>query len=122
MRCLLLNAVASALFTLSGCGTYVPQIQEVWEGLDVTGDMEQRIKENIFCETVDALRNVRSKIFVIGQPAIPDSFGLQMQITLTVEEASALNPGVTFNEPLRSAIRHGTSFAQSFSLSPVKNA
>jgi hypothetical protein len=106
-----------ASIPLSGCGTSIPQVQEVWEGVDVTGDMELRIKKNIFCETVHALRDVRQKIIVNGQPSIPDDYGVQMQISLTVEEAGALNPGAAFNATLPSSTRHKVSVPQSFSLS-----
>jgi hypothetical protein len=106
-----------ATIPLSGCGTNVPQIQEFWEGVDITGDMEYRIKENIFCETVHALRSVRKKIIVNGQPSIPDSYGVQMQISLTVEEVGGLNPGVAFNHTLPNAIANKVTVPQSFTLS-----
>jgi hypothetical protein len=103
---------------LASCGTHVPQINEVWEGVDITSDMELRIKQNIFCETVGAIRDVRRKITVPGYgPSIPDDYGVQMQIGLTVDEVSSLNPGVTYTDPLKSALVHGANVAQSFSLS-----
>src|SRR5450759_2356356 len=106
-----------ATIPLSGYGTNVPQIQEFWEGVDITGDMEYRIKENIFCETVHALRSVRKKIIVNGQPSIPDSYGVQMQISLTVEEVGGLNPGVALNHTLPNAIANKVTVPQSFTLS-----
>jgi hypothetical protein len=101
------SAVLTASATVLGsCGTYVPQQQEFWEGVDISGnaDLEYRIKENIFCETVHALRDVRQKITVNGQPSIPDDYGVQMQISLTVEAASAVNAGVALTSTWPSAL------------------
>lgn len=107
---------------LSACGTYVPSMNEFWEGVEVTDQMETRIKENIFCETVRALRDVRRDITVNGQPAIPNSFGVQMQITLTVAEVGALNPSVAYNDTLANAITHGVTVPQSFNLTGTATA
>lgn len=126
MRCSKLLArilfMLPTIIPLSNCGTYVPQMQEFWEGVDVTGDMEYRIKQNIVCETVHALRDVRQKLTVNGQPAIPDSYGVQMQISLTVTESSALNPSVTYNDTLLNAITHGVTVGQSFNLTGAATA
>jgi hypothetical protein len=100
---------ASALIItagLSGCGTYVPEIGEVWESVDVKSDMEFNIKKHIFCEMTEALRGVRYLIRVNGKPAIPDDYGVQMQINLTVDEIGALNPSVGYQELLPNALRH----------------
>jgi hypothetical protein len=97
-------AITSA--QLSGCGTYVPEIAEVWESVDVKTNMEFRIKMNIFCEMVNALREVRQTIRVGGKPSIPDDYGVQMQINLTVDEVGALNPSVGYQELLPNVLRH----------------
>jgi hypothetical protein len=85
-----------ALTSLVGCGTYVPQMQEVWDDPRMSADFEFRIKENIFCETVAALRYVNDTYRASGGQVIPNDYGVQMQITLTVEETGSVNPGVTF--------------------------
>jgi len=104
----------SALPLISGCGTYVPQIQEFWEGPDITSDFEFRIKENIFCETVAALRKVNRDYAYGNNVVIPNNYGVQMQITLTVEESGGgLNPGVTFNHTLANAVASGATVGQS---------
>ena len=104
--------------TLAGCGTQVPQIGEVWESVNVTSDMELRIKQNIFCETVKAIRDVRANITVPGYgPSIPDDYGVQMQIALTIDEVGALSPGVTYSNPFANAIVHGVTVARSFGVS-----
>ncbi|WP_143275371.1 hypothetical protein [Bradyrhizobium canariense] len=98
-------ALASCLLpTLGGCGTYVPQQQEVWEGPDITGNMAVDIKKHIFCELVHAIKFVNKNLRINDGPSIPDSYGVQMQITLTVEENSALSAGLVLNQ----AIRDGT--------------
>jgi hypothetical protein len=119
-RCIVLGLSVLTSSLLSGCGTYVPQVQEFWEGVDITGDMELRIKQNIFCETVRALRyvrqHIRSNVNGVNQPSIPDSFGVQMQVNLTVDEVGALNPSVGYNEVLPNVLRDGVSVPQSFAL------
>ena len=110
--------IVPSVVLLTGCGVRIPQIQEFWEGVDVTGDMEFRIKQKIFCEVVDALRLVRDGIDVRvnGRLVIPDSYGVQMQISLTVDEVGAANPGVTFNHTLPNAIANAVTVPQSFTL------
>src|SRR5947209_15139395 len=111
---LVLSATIGVL--LAGCGVRIPPIQEFWEGVSVSADMEFRIKQNIFCEVVDALREVRAKNTVQGKPAIPDSYGVQMQISLTVDEIGAANPSISLNNTLPNAITNAVPVPQSFTL------
>jgi len=79
--------------------------------VEVKSEMEFRIKKHIFCELVDALRAIRdprSKYFVSinNRSTIPDDYGVQMQINITVDEIGALNPSVGYQEILPNAIRH----------------
>lgn len=105
---------------LIGCGTYVPQIREFYEGPDVTPNLNEgvefQIKERIFCELVTALKKVRHDVTVNDKPSIPDDFGVQAQINLTVEETGALNPSVTLNDTMRNASVLGVTVPQSFNL------
>jgi len=78
--------------------------------------MEFRIKEKIFCETVWALRDVRENIKINGKSSIPDSFGVQMQITLTIDEVSALNPSIGSQDILPSGLSNKVTVPQSFAL------
>lgn len=107
---------------LSGCGTRVPRIEEFWEPVDVLPSMETKIKQNIFCETVRALRDVKRDLTINGQPIISDSFGVQMQITLTVDEAGALNPSLGLNDVLPNAIANKVTVPQSFALNGAATA
>lgn len=106
-------------FPLSGCGTVVPQIGEIWD--DPTGAttvvLEKKIKEKIYCElnyAVYILNNNPqlaipisypdpknpSKTLTITRKPIPDTWGATLTITLTVEETSSLNPSASINTPM----------------------
>jgi hypothetical protein len=112
---ILLTALVLGL-PLAACGTYVPQMEEFWEPVGVTPSMELKIKENIFCETVQALRDVNQDIRINGRSIIPDDFGVQMQINLTVEEVGGINPSVGFADTLENAIVHKLTVPQSVAL------
>lgn len=101
---------------VGGCGIRVPQVEEIWEPVSVPASMEFRIKEKIFCETVWALRDVRENIKINGKSSIPDSFGVQMQITLTIDEVSALNPSIGSQDILPSGLSNKVTVPQSFAL------
>lgn len=97
-------------FALAACGTAVPRIEEIWD--DDTGaahTLEMKVKRKIFCELQDAVASVASKdavdAYVDGKKvvtakAIPADWGVTMVITMTVEEGSAFNPGLTLNTPM----------------------
>ena len=51
---------------LSGCGTYVPAIQEAWEGtvsdnLSPGGMLQLRVKQKVYCSIVEAVVAIREK-------------------------------------------------------------
>lgn len=118
--CSIVPAVAVVSLSLHGCGIAVPQIGEAWESVAVTSDMEYRIKANIYCELLGALDYARATYRIggiSGVPAIPDDYGVQVQISLTVDETSALNAGATYNETLRNAAVHAINVPQMFTLS-----
>jgi hypothetical protein len=88
---------------------------------DYREDIEFQIKEKIFCELVTGLKKVRKDYTIggppgIGTPIIPDDYGVQMQLNLTVEETGALNPSVTLNDTMRNASVLGVTVPQSFNL------
>jgi hypothetical protein len=105
----------SVLF--AGCGLTVPQIGEIWD--DESGaparTLEKEIKEKIYCELENAVYYVNNvlphvkivytdpktgKEIVQYKRLLPYACGATLTLTLTVEELSALNPGVTFNTPI----------------------
>ncbi len=108
--------VCAAFFVIAGCAAHVPRIEEPWEAVDVFPSMEYKIKENIFCETVHALRDVNRDLQINGKPIIPEHFGVQMQTTLTVEESGALNPNVGYADTLENSLVRKIIVPQSFAL------
>jgi hypothetical protein len=80
----------------AGCGTYVPPMQEFWEGnnsssFSAGGLLEYRIKKKVYCAIVDA---------VARQPALPKDWAAQVTLDLQVDETGAINPGASFINPL----------------------
>jgi hypothetical protein len=98
--------------TISGCGTYVPYMQEITDGheatLDAGGVLERNIKVKIYCELKAAVIDFTDpsspdffKVFRKQKysQALPDDWGVELTLNLEVDESSAANPGVTANSP-----------------------
>ncbi len=100
-----LPLVIGIALMLAGCGTYVPEIQEnPWN--QVGGELlVQKIVQSIHCEVEKAVTDVRKQdkniqraVFKktgIVQPLLTDwllGWGAQMQISLIVDEKSAVGP------------------------------
>lgn len=98
--------VAACLLTvaLNGCGLYVPEIQE--NPFDQAGGqlLVKAIVNSIHCEVKNAV------IYALGQKGVPQTlaeqqgnfmkyWGMQMALTLTVEEKSVLNPVTVLTPP-----------------------
>jgi hypothetical protein len=95
--------VASAL-TLVGCGTYVPEIQEnPFATAQERSDFIQAIVRNIRCEVQDSV----IRLYDLNAPIDPqnrnlkwfDTWGVQISLTLTIDEKSVLNPAVNWLPP-----------------------
>jgi hypothetical protein len=99
--------------SLYGCGTFAPQIGEIWDDeSNAAHTLEMKIKQKIYCELQSAVSHINDPTYrppfrqFLGdkelKPAkpLPESWGVQMQLFLTVEENSSLNPGVAFNTPI----------------------
>jgi len=102
------------ILILSGCGTYVPAIPEIWED---QGDqqhsppLEGDIKNRIFCDIKNAILDIynrhprlRDEAF-LREAAKQDKitfadFGVEVVLTLTVDETSTANPGLAFKTPM----------------------
>lgn len=92
-------ASASALalvLTAGGCGTYVPPMNEVWDGNNASsfsagGLLEYKIKKRVYCAIVDA---------VAQQRELPKDWAVQVTLDLQVDETGAINPGASFINPL----------------------
>ncbi|HEY1983335.1 MAG TPA: hypothetical protein VGH13_24905 [Xanthobacteraceae bacterium] len=107
--------VVAVALAQTACGVSIPQIPEVWDLVgdgDATQHMEEQIKRAIFCELRDAIllarANIQYKTYYHGklvstpddQP-VPDSWGVQLTLTFTVDEASKLNPGASLIWPYK---------------------
>jgi hypothetical protein len=98
---------------LAGCGTVVPDIKEAWDsdiparGNDVSpipgaGQIEFEIKSKIYCELKDAV--LATNHYFKDEFALPPDWIAQVSLSLQVDESAALNPGVTLNNPLATAM------------------
>lgn len=94
---------ATSVLSLSGCGLYVPEIQE---NPFAPGDgqlMVQAIVQSVRCEMVDALKDAWIKDHENAkkyhQRPVTNfllKWGAQMTLTLTIDEKSSLSPSVTW--------------------------
>jgi len=71
--------------------------------------MELAIKKRIFCDTVEAIREARRIVTIPTrtgtQPALPETFGVQIQLSVTVNEQAALTRFI--HEQLASGLMGG---------------
>jgi hypothetical protein len=101
---------------IAGCGTRVPIVQEVWEPVAINEDLKLKIRKKIFCETAIAIQSVRNKrtgVFYGADLALPEDYGVQIQTTITIDEATALNPSVGLQEILPNAVVSKVNVPQS---------
>ncbi|WCS26722.1 hypothetical protein LOK46_07830 [Methylobacterium sp. NMS14P] len=122
---MLKTALPLSLLAISmcSCGTVVPQIHEPWEESDeVDFDLVNRIKRSIYCElrtSVHDLGRLKGQVRGPMEDAIPDSWGVQETLKLTMDETGSVNPSASYNETFRTAViplRPPVNFPQSFSL------
>lgn len=96
-----------ALIGMSGCGTYTPNIREVW---GQEGDEQRIVKaivRRIHCEIREAVTSVIEDDIRDAQEFNQsrklkwfETWGAQATLTLSIDEKSNLNPGVIFNTPI----------------------
>lgn len=102
-------ALTSGLLT-AGCGVVSPQIQEFWGTPADAGLIQQKLVGRISCE----LRQAVHKLYwedVAGHArgehglryAFLKDWLAQIELILTIEEKSSVNPQVSFEDPLPSA-------------------
>jgi len=106
---------------LVGCGLAVPDIKEPWDQDIPPGtlspnqttkwsgaaQLELEIKKRIYCElrdAVDAVNKIDYKVDNKPAKMLPDNWGVQVAISLEVDENSALTPGVSLNTPMHNGI------------------
>jgi hypothetical protein len=92
---------------LGGCGTYVPEIQEFPGGAAAGQLFVQAIVQNITCEVQNSIYNVisgdkedlRNGVIPWRQTSWLDSWGVQVTLSLQVDETGGLNPTVSWMPP-----------------------
>jgi hypothetical protein len=101
------SAIPVAFATmLGGCGLWVPEIQENRLS-PVEGQlMVQSIVQSVHCEAANALRRLREKDLEFAkkyhQQPVTDfllGWGVQLTLTLTIDEKSGLNPNAVWLPP-----------------------
>jgi hypothetical protein len=124
---------------LSGCGLTVPQVAEFWDRdypgdpskgiqtMTATAQIEYEIKQKVYCELRYAVQQAELIKVPKGRLALPEPWGVQLQLSLQVDESVALNPSVTFTRYLTNVMKifgvfpitkttNDVTIAQSFSL------
>jgi hypothetical protein len=111
---------------LGSCGLSNPQISELWDAdypgdpstltppVSATAQIEFEIKKRIYCELKAAVYSANhfpvtesdtltGKRIVKMKSLIPLDWSAQVALSLQVDEATSLSPGVTFNQVLQDA-------------------
>lgn len=115
MRCQIISRVfiGVCVLQLAACGTYAPPIAEYWDHgadeLTASGNLELKIRQQIYCDIVDAVINARNKDY------LPKGWAVQVTLDLQVDETGAINPGATFINPLRGTDTFSTGLGASLS-------
>jgi hypothetical protein len=99
-----IGALVPAAVMSSGCGTVVPEIQEL-PGSPNDGDLlVKEIVRRVHCEVQDAVQYVILTDERLAAQGLNggerltewlDTCGAQVQLNLTIVESTSLNPGVT---------------------------
>jgi hypothetical protein len=111
--------VATALISLGlgGCALNVPEIGEFWDPaypgdpekntpvFTSTAQIEYEIKQKLYCELKHAVQEAEKLDTPNSKPLIPHGWGVQMQLSLGVDESISLNPGIAFTQLLPNAMR-----------------
>jgi hypothetical protein len=113
-NCVRAIAIFAIALAQAQCGLSVPLIPEVWDLVadsEATQHMEKQIKFAIFCELRDAVHLAREQyhqyyyqghvVTTKEEQPVPDSWGAQLTLTFTVDQASKLNPGASLIWPLK---------------------
>jgi hypothetical protein len=99
--------------SLGGCGLYVPEKHEIYEGQPNAKALENVIVNNVKCELRKAVADTEAEFANSGRyPGNDirwlDKQGATVNLKISVDEKSSFNPGLALNTPLPNA--------QSFSL------
>jgi hypothetical protein len=138
--------ILSLCLLLAHCGLSNPQIAEIWDAdypgdpnsnpptppVSATAQIEFEIKKQVYCELKEAVYaashypitesdTLSGKKTIKYSSLIPPGWSAQIALSLQVDESTALNPGVTFNQVLQNAttvfgVQNVITTPQSFSL------
>jgi hypothetical protein len=100
------GALALAM-ALSGCGTFVPGIQEIPGDPAAGQELVQAIVQNVTCEVQNAVNTVigedkedfRTGFSRSRKTAWLDDWGIQLSLTLNIVEKSSLDPVAVWTPP-----------------------
>jgi hypothetical protein len=84
---------------LGGCGTYVPEIQENASDKVAGQQLVQSIAYNVTCEVQDAIYKIYNNQDHPRKHTFLDTWGVQIALSLQVEEKSSANPIVNWLPP-----------------------
>jgi hypothetical protein len=107
--------IITAVSLLAGCGTYVPNIQDFYEvsgssPTAATADLVDAIVKQIRCEITNAVQTAVlydwDSAGMNGKRDIDwfDSWAATALLTLTIEEKTTLNPGLSLNTPIHNGV------------------
>jgi hypothetical protein len=126
-----------ASLMMAACGFAVPDIKEAWDTdrpanpatgepkISGTAQIEFEIKKRVYCELKEAVQAVNTIEVATGsyekpgvkrKGPIPLEWGVQVSLSLQVDESSALNPGLTFDELLSSSFSYPQQRASTSSI------
>jgi hypothetical protein len=91
-----LGSLAIAAAALSGCGTYVPEIQEFPLTPLQGQELVSTIAFNVTCEVRDAIIQIYQDY---PQGTFLDKWGAQITLNITTEEKSSANPTANWTPP-----------------------
>jgi hypothetical protein len=103
------RAALSALLILSGCGLYVPEKDPFSDDTpraaggpgSSQGDYEDNIVKHVTCEIASGLYEAENQLKI---PWLK-TWGTAVTLTITAQEQSGLNPGVSVTRPLENSVR-----------------
>lgn len=115
---------------LAACGTRVPDIGELWDRdyagskhpndppFSASAQIEFEIKRRIYCDLKDAVQAANKYKIYRGPtagPVIPDDWGAQVSLTLTVSADSVLKPGISTIDPFNAVEKFMLNFGGTLS-------
>ncbi len=112
--------------SLAGCGLTVPNISEPWDQdippnlkllpndkLTATAQIEFEIKKRVYCDLKNAVLDAekiyygegKNEVTRVKNGFLPLDWGAETSLSLQVDEAITLNPGVTITQVMPNAIK-----------------